>query len=682
MYYGNASASNQEAPATVWDGSYEAVWHMSESPTVAAPQILDSTANNNDGTVVGTWIADDQTLASSTASGKIGGSLYFTGLLTRDYINAGSSSSVDLNDKLTASIWVKGGDQSQDTFSQMFGKVLADNVGYGIDTATAGPTTRVRVDTSGGIGQTKNFGNALDNTWRRLTVILDSGNIDLFLDENQTIDSTYTHGTGLSTTQPVNMGRRSNNTNYYEGFLDEARIASTTLSADWLAIEYDNINATSSFYTTIGSEETFVEGNIFLNNASTTNFMIINGSSTAPSLLSVSGHHSNSGSFDANVGTTTFNGTSEQNIRGTLTGSSTFSGLEITNVTASTTFTAAASSTATLTAVVPGSRIEFLAGATTTAQNISIAGSSGNEVYLFSTTPSTQWNFEVPGDRSVSYANIKDSNACYISGNNITASNSTDGGSNFCWDITAPSSPGTLTLANHDVGQESNKFLSLTLTDEEFFNFKLTPATEAITTTLVFSISVSGIVASDITNAQLFADYGGDGAIAGADEQIGSNGTVSLTGNSGTITFSSFSTSTAMNYILQADVANVIPGVELTVFLNKSKITATGDVSAQSITPTGTVASANHVRLASGGIGGSSNPDAVPASDQGGGAGGGAPSGGGSPPPDQGGGGGGGGGRSSLPALFAAIIFGMGNILAKLWTFFASTAYSLFSALF
>lgn len=427
MYYGNASASNQEMPITVWDGSYEAVWHMSESPTVAAPQILDSTANNNDGTVVGTWIADDQTLASTTVSGKIGGSLYFTGLKTQDYINAGAGSSVDLVNTLTASIWVNGGNQSQDTFSALFAKMQTGTAGWEMDTSTAGPIVRFRLDTSGASNQTGNIGTALDSTWHRLALNLDNGTVKAFLDDDQTINTTYTHGNGFSTTNPVNIGRQQANANYYEGFLDEARIASTTLSADWLAIEYDNISATSSFYTTIGSEETFLEGNIFLNNASTTNFMIINGSSTAPSLLSVSGHHSNSGSFDANVGTTTFNGTSQQNIGGTLTGSSTFSGLEITNVTASTTFTAAASSTATLSAI-PGARIEFFAGATTTAQNISIAGASGSEVYLHSSTPATLWNFEVPGDRSVSYTNVKDSNACYISGNDISASNSTDGG--------------------------------------------------------------------------------------------------------------------------------------------------------------------------------------------------------------------------------------------------------------
>ncbi|MDP2676648.1 MAG: DUF2341 domain-containing protein [bacterium] len=812
MYYGNAATSSEQTPTTVWDGSYEAVWHMSEDPTGGAPQILDSTANNNDGTIVGTWIAGDQTLGSTgstTSSGaaiaaKIGGSLYFTGLLTRDYIAAGAGSSVDLNDKLTASIWVKGGDQSQDTFAQMFGKVLADNVGWGIDTATAGPGTRVRVDTSGGIAQTKNFGNALDNTWRRLTVILDSGNIDLFLNENQTIDSTYTHGTGLSTTEQVNIGRRSNNSNYYEGFLDEARIASTTLSADWLAIEYDNISATTTFYTSIGSEETDLGGGsggiTFSNNASTTNILIMQGGIIAPSLLSVSGHFDNSGIFDANSGTTTFNGTSQQYISGFATGTNAFAGLEFTNITASTTFLTAASSTATLSAIA-GARIEFAsteqiaqdtgwvpagtgandasvgttvwtspenitadndtrasvslgaessqylyasnfnfssvpdsaiivgietrrqahqtsfaacqdsvlrlfnaagtpagndksAGsswtttvdtevtyggpsdtwglspdvsdikdtdwgwgisatnpgstgdcavdfmemkvhyttsntATTTAQNISFAGESGNEIYLHSSTPATAWNFEVPSGRSVSYVNVKDSNACYTSGNNISASNSTDGGGNTCWDITAPSSdPGTLTIANHTAGQESDTFNTGSLTDTEFFAFKMTPTNENITTTLVFNIDSFGIGQSDITNAQIFEDSNSDGNITGAegDTPLGDSGTVSITGNKGTITFSGFSISSAADYILQADISGIGTGDELTIGLIASKITAVGDTTSSSITPTGTVTSVSHSRDGAGVVGGGGKSgDSVTADDAqtGGGGGGG-----------------------------------------------------------
>ena len=50
MYYGNSGASNQENPTGVWDSNYKGVWHLNEDPTGVAPQHLDSTSNNNDGT--------------------------------------------------------------------------------------------------------------------------------------------------------------------------------------------------------------------------------------------------------------------------------------------------------------------------------------------------------------------------------------------------------------------------------------------------------------------------------------------------------------------------------------------------------------------------------------------------------------------------------------------------------
>jgi len=47
MYYGNASATDTNSPADVWDSNYVGVWHLGTVTT-------DSTANDNDGTATGT----------------------------------------------------------------------------------------------------------------------------------------------------------------------------------------------------------------------------------------------------------------------------------------------------------------------------------------------------------------------------------------------------------------------------------------------------------------------------------------------------------------------------------------------------------------------------------------------------------------------------------------------------
>ncbi|MDP3784731.1 MAG: hypothetical protein Q8R12_01485, partial [bacterium] len=66
----------------------------------------------------------------------------------------------------------------------------------------------------------------------------------------------------------------------------------------------------------------------FGDNASTTNFNITNGSVTAPTLLSVGGNYTNSGTFTHNSGTVYFSGTSAQTLFGVMATSSPFNNVE------------------------------------------------------------------------------------------------------------------------------------------------------------------------------------------------------------------------------------------------------------------------------------------------------------------------------------------------------------------
>lgn len=60
MYYGNATATNQQNKTAVWDGSAKMVQHLKEDPSGSAPQMIDSTANANNGTSGGTMTTGDQ----------------------------------------------------------------------------------------------------------------------------------------------------------------------------------------------------------------------------------------------------------------------------------------------------------------------------------------------------------------------------------------------------------------------------------------------------------------------------------------------------------------------------------------------------------------------------------------------------------------------------------------------
>ena len=66
----------------------------------------------------------------------------------------------------------------------------------------------------------------------------------------------------------------------------------------------------------------------FASNASTSDLIITNGTTTAPALLTITGNYTNNGVFIAGSGTFYASSTGAQTLAGTMTGTSTFSNIE------------------------------------------------------------------------------------------------------------------------------------------------------------------------------------------------------------------------------------------------------------------------------------------------------------------------------------------------------------------
>lgn len=166
---------------------------------------------------------------------------------------------------------------------------------------------------------------------------------------------------------------------------------------------------------------------------------------------------------------------------------------------------------------------------------------------------------------------------------------------------------GKVTLANNDGGVETNKFTSSSLADGELFSFKLTnTAEQMVEDKIIFTTTSSGLESSDFADLQLIADYDGDGTVDAPLEagEFGA-GTISITGQAGTIAFSGTPTTTpSWNYILTGDISSLQPGDELTVSLLKADIHTTGTTSVASTTVSGTASSVNHIRSGGGTVGG------------------------------------------------------------------------------
>ncbi len=238
---------------------------------------------------------------------------------------------------------------------------------------------------------------------------------------------------------------------------------------------------------------------------------------------------------------------------------------------------------------------------------------------------------------------------------------------------------GPLTLANHDSGQTSDGFTSNSRTGVNFFRYKLTPSGEdaTISSTVFSLVGIDGIAQSDLSNLALYRDMNSDGAYAAGDTQVGGAGVASISGQEGTITFSSsYSATTSQNFILMGDYINAGPGNRMTIRLEPSSVTATGATTGGTIPLSGSITQRQHVRSGGGSTGGNGESlgpiggDAPTSTPQGGGGGGGGGSTGGDAPTStpQGGGGGGGGGEVSIPSshFFASAYMAIGDSLISL----------------
>lgn len=235
LYYGNSSSSSDPSSSATWNSNYKTVWHLDGNAD-------DATSNNYNGTDNGT----------SSATGKIGNGRSFDG--SNDYI--------EKNDKLansypfTLSAWVKpsssiGSDDwailtfvDKDKGNRMFGIHLGeDEDGRAVIRARNSSTKD---------GYSNNSSDDIDDgNWHYVVGVFTSNSnrkiyVDGQLEDTDTRSSSYYSGVDR-----WSIGRYGDNSpdSYFDGVIDEPRVATTNLSDDWILTEYNNQNDPSTFYT-------------------------------------------------------------------------------------------------------------------------------------------------------------------------------------------------------------------------------------------------------------------------------------------------------------------------------------------------------------------------------------------------------------------------------------------------
>jgi uncharacterized protein (UPF0333 family) len=253
MYYGNGSASSQQNPTGVWDSFSKGVWHLSDN--AASTAVLESTSNPN----VGAAVANTDT---KDTEGKIGNALTFNG--TNDHILVTDDNSLDFTTAFTMEGWVKPNAGELD-FS-MFSKWQLASYSYGMETANDGSGTASQIfiytDANGDPNNAdncdfvSNAGAITPNQWTHVAIVYNSGSAFKLYINGSSFAGTAggTCGTVFAGTSAVSLGKIDTNSGRLAGLLDEIRFSSTPRSADWIATEYNNQNATSTFYQ-IGTAE-------------------------------------------------------------------------------------------------------------------------------------------------------------------------------------------------------------------------------------------------------------------------------------------------------------------------------------------------------------------------------------------------------------------------------------------
>ncbi|MBI4100287.1 DUF2341 domain-containing protein [Candidatus Microgenomates bacterium] len=250
MYYGNSGVSDQQNKNGTWDSNYAGVWHLSEDPSGGAPQMSDSTGNNNHGTTTN-LIAGDQT------AGQIDGSIDFSS--TGDKIDAGNGSAFNITGAMTLSAWVYL-NNTNDNGRFIAKQGLIPNRSWSLNVESGSSKGAFYIASDG----STSFGVATADVfptgrWVYYVGVYEPSTIlRSYIDGNQdnsnstSIPASQFSDNGLNAT----IGMRPDGCCDSDAKLDEVRVSSTNRSAGWILTEYNNQNSPSTFYA-VASEEQY-----------------------------------------------------------------------------------------------------------------------------------------------------------------------------------------------------------------------------------------------------------------------------------------------------------------------------------------------------------------------------------------------------------------------------------------
>jgi hypothetical protein len=243
MYYGNTSATDGQNATDVWSNGYTVVLHLNEESGTTA---YDSTANGNDGIIVGTTYTQD-----------------FLGGL-RTFFGSGNHialpNDVGYVDQFSSFAWFKSEGTPPGGYHIVFG-------GGELELSIPGSTGEIRTGLYTSSRFVSNHGSGiLDGNWHHVGFTFDGSAKNSYIDGNYVGQQSVT-GTLRNSFNYRYIGRFGISTTYYaNGYIDEVRISNVARTNAWSAGTYTSqanelniFNSEESKYNSTG----YLESNIF-----------------------------------------------------------------------------------------------------------------------------------------------------------------------------------------------------------------------------------------------------------------------------------------------------------------------------------------------------------------------------------------------------------------------------------
>lgn len=237
IYYNNGTATDNQAPSSVWNSNYKGVWHFSSD-------LDDSTSNNNDGSASG---------EVSPVSGVTGNSAEFD---SGEYVEVASSSSLNTTSTLTWSVWIKTTASFDSTPAAYMSRADATSSCNGIIANIGNYFTNINFYGSSCAGNSLGgvFGEGWleDGNWHQFTTTLSSTTASFYLDGNFFYSENLA-GSFNFNSQVLRFAKSLDTFwSNYVGDLDEPRISNIVRDGSWINADY---RSTTGSMTGFGREE-------------------------------------------------------------------------------------------------------------------------------------------------------------------------------------------------------------------------------------------------------------------------------------------------------------------------------------------------------------------------------------------------------------------------------------------